>query len=77
MTAKHTPAPWIHKNGIITSEKHNTLVAEVTKKNAILIAAAPDLLEALTSCLDLFDALVTSDFDCILKARAAIEKATK
>jgi L-fucose mutarotase/ribose pyranase (RbsD/FucU family) len=45
------------------------------KANARLIAAAPDLLEALKSMCEGFSALKDSDFPALAKARAAIAKA--
>ena len=45
--------------------------------NARLIAAAPDLLEALTDCLDRLEQDYPKDNARIVNARAAIAKATK
>ena len=86
MTAKHTPAPWDARWMMHNGECSQYLVThknlyEECDANAKLIAAAPDLLEALQfienytkdypveSCGDEFKAWVE-------KARAAIAKAT-
>lgn len=82
---KHTPGPWktvVNHNGdIMICDKKNFVVGEIADVfpehvdgNANLIAAAPDLLEALKGCIDDPDycakrPLVTA------KARAAIAKA--
>ena len=47
---------------------------EEGKANAKLIAAAPDLLEALIDCIEIFDAMNTKAIT-VDKARAAIAKA--
>ena len=91
---KHTPGPWgywpncCRDGGMVTADKYGGHVAaptvypkhpEATKANAQLIAAAPDLLEAL---VDLVDAewMVSNDWggdrDTVYeKAKAAIAKA--
>ncbi len=52
METKHTPGPWYetgNHQGLIISEATSANVAVAyDKKDAALIAAAPDLLEALT-----------------------------
>lgn len=88
--AAHTPGPWLHydvfngdKDAVIAMNP-NRSVAKTTgqrverKGNARLIAAAPDLLAALTSLIDMDVAyqrgpLVSAAVDI---ARAAIAKAT-
>ena len=90
--SKHTPAPWnVDKDYDIYAgdPKQGTRVDIATiswfrnqnfKANARLIAAAPELLEALEECLDAID-LCTPDApeplpnSIIGKARAAIAKA--
>jgi hypothetical protein len=94
--SKHTPGPWNigTKNGArVWSENGETLIAdadaseslrkEIKKANARLIAAAPDLLEALTKLLDMnercdagFAPHVELRFAIRDMARAAITKAT-
>lgn len=89
--AKHTPGPWrVGKGGpnmcpTVGTEK-GLMVAMVaygdshpTQANARLIAAAPDLLEALEELADLFDAMVSGEYRpdsfTTQPARAAIAKA--
>ena len=90
MTLKHTPGPWKLRLGTgvqydyIIETKAGALVAayphysgatkKVTKANARLIAAAPDLLEALNALLD--DVGRANSMLGAIKARAAIAKAT-
>lgn len=56
MTAQHTPGPWKHRNGrIFQLDREELTIANVARAfdgdysptNGDLIAAAPDLLEAL------------------------------
>ena len=83
MTSKYTPAPWeVHDGG------YNVVANDVVlfingfgaddselEPNAKLIAAAPDLLEALIAMLDSpYDVLSAELWD---KAREAIAKATQ
>jgi hypothetical protein len=88
--SKYTPGPW-HQGGIESKDKHwmrdvrglnNSSVAwcgsfpeNEAHANARLIAAAPDLLEALQSCLDYGS--MTGDEWVKEKAIAAIKKATE
>jgi len=89
MTAQHTKGPWHVKNGFIDAE-NGSHVAEVhatAKKsefeatlgaNARLIAAAPELLEALRECVEyIYDGLDgPNDMAPVLhEARKAIAKA--
>jgi hypothetical protein len=80
------PGSWYHKpesqgQGIIICEKTGRNVAVVyDEKDSLVIAAAPDLLEALHQCLPLVDAhrsaaLGEGDL-AAMNARAAIAKAT-
>jgi len=87
MSQKHTPGPWTHgcedvpKSGDIYAED-GSLIAEVFVNgdpesliaNARLIAAAPDLLEALQALDTLFAPIAkdTTAAQWIDKARAAI-----
>ena len=88
MSAQHTPGPWVvdrdaSGNGISTTIESNRFwITGVIKfpgpgfsdeANARLIAAAPELLEAL--CL-LLDRIESPDGLPMKKARAAIAKAT-
>lgn len=88
---EHTPGPWIVKPspGNISAdftiyEKSDCAgptyspIADCyeNKSNAILIAAAPDLLAALQSLLELADRQIEEDCPQIDKARDAIAKAT-
>lgn len=84
MQTKHTPAPWIvnELSGQITNTDNTKTIAEINyrllerygENNAPLIAAAPELLEALIGMMVEFG----GDFenDAILAAHAAIAKAT-
>ena len=86
---KHTPAPWHVANGVqIRSERDQ--IAKVWmmrhgegKANAHLIAAAPDLLEALSGMLEIYGGENDTDglpkheveLNLIAHARAALSKA--
>jgi len=79
--SKYTPGPWSHRNGRIFQTDHETLtIAHVARANdgdysltnGQLIAAAPELLEALEDLLDNVPAL----WECAERAREAIAKAT-
>lgn len=90
---KHTPGPWIAKRsgncspsfGVVI-ESGELLVGGARlsecEANAHLIAAAPDLLSALKSCLSAIDQNAylaprgSSLDEAFIKARAAIAKAT-
>ena len=89
---KHTPGPWTHIPGGFTikapSDHHSfQLIASLStgmktrsevEANARLIAAAPDLLEALQTIAGYLDdtAACNSDKAMASTARAAIAKAT-
>lgn len=93
MSAKHSPAPWTwnkHYCGLVASngdpvlqfyEYEGMLLAgfdKYEKANARLIAAAPELLEALNLCLaQLEPSMTTLEFEAADAARAAISKATQ
>lgn len=86
---KHTPGPWSYWNGIcspggrVTQDETGTHIAiptvyanaQLTDANARLIAAAPELLEALKSVLDMVSSGKTS-LGLVEYARSAIAKAT-
>jgi len=83
---KHTPGPWMvgHFNDVRTGDGYRSL-ANVSSSfelpaeaNARLIAAAPELLEALEAfkAIDAFDGWHPKYRDAIAKAEAAIAKAT-
>lgn len=83
--AQHSPAPWIVEHphgepGVYVGAANTSLVAKVydadlgsaqTEANALLIAAAPELLEALKAVVSVADRK-TDEFDL---AHAAIAKA--
>jgi hypothetical protein len=84
MTKAHTPAPWEtgeaswNDEGEVRYTLHGVTVAKVS--DARLIAAAPDLLEALEEIVADYDEYkrnrpMTPDLPHIKKARAAIAKA--
>lgn len=64
---KHTPAPWIpNRNLTVWASVDNSLIAQVagprdndpdpeSNANAHLIAAAPELLEAVKACADILE----------------------
>lgn len=87
MSAKHTPGPWTQGTSAIgitcvwldglTEQEHkmgqsHTWIDCETESNARLIAAAPDLLDALQVMLDAAQHDITQECDI---ARAAIAKA--
>lgn len=89
---KGTPGPWRNSSGEwVTDSKDDIAVAKITRYNcdasvqqfnAQLIAAAPELLEALQNMMGAFDNPIAcrklpADFnkEAILSARAAIAKA--
>ncbi len=90
MTDKHTPGPWKNQYPRIYSKTGSKLIEvdeymACTICDAALIAAAPDLLEALQGILGYFDsgnsvsvsqATIKAGSDEIKAARAAIAKAT-
>ena len=84
--AKHTTGPWINDNGLVYGTSGDGTPsfdiyysadwpgdADEGMANAKLIAAAPDLLEALPGVVRVADR-ATDEFDV---ARAAIRKATQ
>lgn len=82
---KHTPGPWtvytppemIHMRTIIVGPKY--MIQNVLPQDARLIAAAPELLEALESLLTINTSSVTPSLSLVSKtlneARNAINKA--
>lgn len=85
--SRHTPGPWtVDEPHQIWSEKareyvaitqvedFETLPRDQVEANARLIAAAPELLDALEECLSCEFAV--TDKQAIAKARVAIAKAT-
>ena len=88
MTTKHTPANWLVTGNsidgfVIREEKTNVIVFESNRyliqaeANAKLIAASPEMLDALIDAFELIagDSDV-SHFDTIDKMKYAIAKAT-
>ena len=85
---KHTPSPWKIKQkfgavyAVIKNEDDwicDVCVSDNDESNACLIAAAPELLEALNKMLDSFCDPDCGEFDCKLAvkdAKVAIAKAT-
>ena len=85
--AKHTPGPWqwtqhfdptisIYKDGFGQIARLYDSSAGTGKANARLIAAAPDLLDALVQFVDEFEGCYADGEPAMIKARAAIAKAT-
>lgn len=86
MTNQHTPAPWRHEPGrdgkppyVVRGSEGGFVVmgmaAERQEADAALIAAAPELLEALEVVLHLCHVIKAPDGPALDKARAAIAKA--
>lgn len=90
MSQKHTPGPWryLRENGSPTTGQHMIAgakpgyLAEVrdcgsedVEANARLIAAAPDMYEALKALYNSIDSCVELNPKVLFKARAAIAKA--
>jgi hypothetical protein len=86
MTTQHTPGPW-KTNGdpyVSTADGKRSIAfcdtrqAHEDRANARLIAAAPDLLEALKDIVGFWDSIVPTDAvnQMHINARAAIAKAT-
>ncbi len=88
-SSTHTPPPW-HVNGVDTIMSVNCTIAKVfhPERDAQLLAAAPELLDALQFTLQSIARLVPPDFtdgweemeiahftDAMDRARAAVEKA--
>lgn len=86
----YTPGPWDYWSGYnpvdeleaqITTEDGDIVIASYNRQipegeaNGKLLAAAPDLLEALQACIQQITALCSAD-DVPDQARAAIAKAT-
>lgn len=85
MTTQHTPGAWKvgskYKNDIVCNSTHLTIARamlqnEEYEANARLIAAAPELLEALIELANECDIVSGDAQAAILKARAVIAKAT-
>jgi hypothetical protein len=84
---KHTPGPWTYDRSgyslyvnsgreLVTALSMDGKRMETSEANARLIAAAPELLEALKSVIAWLDAPDESAFSDSELARAAIAKAT-
>lgn len=81
MEFKHSPAPWhlrdgVNENSLLVDDNYSVIFAsldDIKKEDADLIAAAPELLEALQSLLTYGS--ITGDDWVIEKAEAAIAKA--
>lgn len=85
----HTPGPWtvgylrIEGRADIYADSESTSIASVREANAALVAAAPELLEALTKCDRAFAAWQVGQIPgrpeeilaLIVEVRAAIAKA--
>ena len=79
--SKHTPGPWKIEEGCFVSAEGFVIAriigcdSKKNESNARLIAAAPELLEALESMLENWESGGISPYP-IKQARAAISKAT-
>ena len=75
---KHWNNPEIQNHEIIWSDDEECVVDHVYKiEDAKLIAAAPDLLEALQYCIDCLGDEFALPQDCIVNAENVIRKALK
>ena len=88
---KHAPGPWsidLIDQYLITSDEDGLIVADIACEdrpddellyNSLLVAAAPDLLEALEKLADLMDAVISGEYkpdsNTGQPARIAIAKA--
>lgn len=89
METQHTPGPWYEAGtgdhqGLIISEANASVAVTYDKKDARLIAAAPDLLDALCMALPFVEDHEGSEIykpkavpDALKIIRAAIFKATE
>ncbi len=82
MQTKHTPGPWHIANGVQIRSNRDQ-IAKIWmmrdgegRANARLMAAGPDLLEALIELADCGAEAWGEDRPCVKWARAAIAKAT-
>jgi type II secretory pathway component GspD/PulD (secretin) len=80
----HTPGPWKYNGYTDVYHSRGGTICEMPKgyehspehrANAILIAAAPDMLKALENIISKFDEGKNVEGHCICDARAAIELA--
>ena len=74
MTHKHTAGPWTHKEGMLYAENDGATIANLytTEANANLIAAAPELLEALEKWINFHEgnaSVPTYAYDAVNRAR--------
>ena len=81
MTTKHTPGPWkigAYESGEMAVDGPNgeEITGFVKQEDAVLIAAAPELLDALKEMLSVYVGHPNNDGPVSTKARAAIAKAT-
>jgi hypothetical protein len=84
----HTPGPWIVVTGSggwrvnatghreVAATSHSAFSGSEDRNNARLIAAAPDLLEALERLLQSGDVRDAADAGALKQARAAIARVT-
>jgi len=87
MKTKHTPGPWeIEPHSTIDKEfnvgpgisvDYDDVDHAEQDANAKLIAAAPDLLEALNYCISVFDAQLDQKEPYYIQAVKAIKRATE
>lgn len=88
MMDKHTPGPWTYKiwdgEGLVIKSGDVFVIDGCgccgspwgTEDDAKLIAASPDLLNALRAMVDSYQYEASSKNPALVQARAAIEKAT-
>jgi len=80
MSGKHTPGPWRWnaRNEFLVSERYGMVHSDdhrASRASARLIAAAPEMLEALREAESVL-ACSTFDVEALTTVRAAIAKAT-
>ena len=88
MEAKHTPGPWSWSTDTLENRCDQTLDSEATgysilyccvkprEPNAMLMAAAPDLLDALEAARRLIELILPLEGDVSRQINRAIAKAT-
>lgn len=81
MSAKHTPGPWTQHEGEVRAKNYGLISRSYYGKpdgegvaNARLIAAAPELLQALQGMVDYYGT-ASANIEALEAARAALAKA--
>ena len=80
MTSQHTPGPWWfaqvdYEGNCVAGAGDHELTVALSRPDARLIAAAPDLLAALVEAQEALDVLADDAADLAMRLRAAIARA--